>query len=407
MRKFFFILPLCIIMHSCGISEIGGPHHVDNQGNIWGGPMPGSGSEGGGLVPVCYMAAVDYSKDYDWRADQAKETVRCSLVVYADGSPIMKVPVGEKSGTSSDPDMHRIVAGHLYTDYSTLGETVIKKDGIVLFSYPGEERITDMHVTDTDVYTLGESRSGEGFSFRKNGEAIVTREKGVLLGHLNHDGDSLDFAFYDEIRNAEGSNRRYYSVRGNKVSQIALRDDLLQVWGAVRDGDDIIYVASLAGISQPVIVAGNQMVALDMPKGASMTSCSMFKVDDKIGVEGVYRLEDGGRFGGVWLDGGRLATVADLTVSALCTDGDGIYCAFNPLNASTPGRIYRAGEMFDMPKGYACMSNQCLTVSAGIMQVGLSSLNGGKPLVWKDGQIDSLKVNGYISSLYTEMSDTR
>jgi hypothetical protein len=38
----------------------------------------------------------------------------------------------------------------------------------------------------------------------------------------------------------------------------------------------------------------------------------------------------------------------------------------------------------------------------GIMYVGLSSLDGGKPLLWKDGQVDSLKINGYISSVVCE-----
>lgn len=394
-------------MISCGLSEIGGSHSADNQGNVWGGPLQDNGTQGGGLVPVCYMTATDYSKKYDWRADQAKETVRCSLVVYADGSPIMKVPVGEKCNVSSDPDMHRIVEGHLYTDYPSQGETIIKKDGTFLFSYPGEEHIAGMYVRNADVYTLGESRNGDGFSFRRNGETIVFREKGVLLGRLNHDGDSLVFAFYDEVMNAEGNNRRYYSVYGSTVSQIALRDDLLQVWDVAREGDDIVYVASLAGISQPVVVVGEEMMALDMPKGTTMTSCSLFKVGGKIGVEGVFRTVAGARFGGIWLNGERIATVSDLTVSALCTDGDGVYCAFNPRNASTPGRIYRAGEMFDMPQGYACMSGQCLTVTGGIMQVGLSSLKGEKPLVWKDGQIDSVKVNGYISMLYTDGAEGR
>lgn len=405
MRRFICLLLLSFVMFSCGISEVNGSHSVDNQGNIWGGPLQGTGPEGGGLVPVCYMTAVDYLKDYDWRADQSKETIRCSLVVYADGSPIMKVPVGADCNVSSDPDMHRIVSGHLYTDYPSHGETIIKKDGTLLFSYPGEERIVGMHVRDADVYTLGESRSGEGFSFRKNGETIVLREKGTLLGRLNHDGDSLSFAFYDEIRNVDGNNRRYYSVYGNKVSQIALREDLLSVWDVFRERDDIIYVASLAGISQPVIVAGKEMFALDMPKGTSMTSCTLFKSGEKIGVEGVCRTITGARFGGIWLNGERLAIFPNLTVSALCTDDYGVYCALNPQDVSSPGKIYRAGEIFDMPPGYGCMSGHSLTVTAGIMQVGLSSLKGKKPLVWKDGQIDSVRVNGYISMLYADMSD--
>ena len=41
----------------------------------------------------------------------------------------MKLPVGEEYHISPDPDMHRVIEGHLYTDYSTDKETIIKKDG--------------------------------------------------------------------------------------------------------------------------------------------------------------------------------------------------------------------------------------------------------------------------------------
>lgn len=35
----------------------------------------------------------------------------------------------------------------------------------------------------------------------------------------------------------------------------------------------------------------------------------------------------------------------------------------------------------------------------GILHVGLSSLKGGRPVIWKDGNIHELKINGFICSL--------
>lgn len=394
-----FLLTLSVSVFSCGLSEIGETDPEGSGDMIWGTP-PGNSTGGGeNIVPVCYMTAVDYAKGYDWRADVSRETVKCSLVVYEDGIPVMKVPAGGIYEVCSDPDMHRFVDGHLYTDYTSRGETIIKKNGTFLFSYPGEERISDIRIENGDVFTLGESRTGEGFSLRKNGETKVFRENGSLMGPLRTDGDSLNFAFFESIRNAEGDIMRYYSVYGTKVSQIALRDDIIRVWDAMRIGDRVIYLASLAGISQPVVVEGEKMFTLDMPKGAAMISCSIFKVGEKVGTEGLYKTSAGIRYSAVWINGECVETFGGHTISALCTDGDGVFCVLNPPGASSSGRIYRAGDVYAMPEGYACIGSHSLAVVGGIMYVGLSPLAAGKPLLWKDGQMDTINVNGYISSL--------
>ena len=402
MRNWFLFLPLSAIVASCGLSEVGGAGHKGSGSVIWG-DSPGNSSGGGNsIVPVCYMTAADYAKGYDWRADEARETVKCSLVVYVDGIPAMKVPVGETHEICSDPDMHRVIDGHLYTDYASSGQTVIKKNGVFLFSYPGEERLCNMLSRGEDIYTLGESRTGTGFSFRKNGESIVSRENGSLIGSLKSSGDSLNFTFCEEIRNAGGSIMRYYSVYGSKVSQIALRDDIVCVWDAMQFQDEVIYLASLTGISQPVIVAGDNLTALNMPKEADMISCSMFHAGEKSGVEGLYKTSDGARYSAIWLNGKCVETFKGLTISALCTDGGGVFCVLNPPSTSSSGIIYRAGEMYEIPQGYACIGSQSLAVVGGIMYVGLSSQIGENPLLWKDGQMVSLNVNGYISSVTSD-----
>ena len=402
MRNWFLFLPLSAIVASCGLSEVGGAGHKGSGSVIWG-DSPGNSSGGGNsIVPVCYMTAADYAKGYDWRADEARETVKCSLVVYVDGIPAMKVPVGETHEICSDPDMHRVIDGHLYTDYASSGQTVIKKNGVFLFSYPGEERLCNMLSKGEDIYTLGESRTGTGFSFRKNGESIVSRENGSLIGSLKSSGDSLNFTFCEEIRNAGGSIMRYYSVYGSKVSQIALRDDIVCVWDAMQFQDEVIYLASLTGISQPVIVAGDNLTALNMPKEADMISCSMFHAGEKSGVEGLYKTSDGARYSAIWLNGKCVETFKGLTISALCTDGGGVFCVLNPPSTSSSGVIYRAGEMYEIPQGYACIGSQSLAVVGGIMYVGLSSQIGENPLLWKDGQMVSLNVNGYISSVTSD-----
>ena len=384
---------------SCGLSEVGNAGFKDSGSVIWGDAPGNSAAGGSNIIPVCYMTAVDYAKGYDWRADVARETVRCSLVVYSDAIPAMKVPVGESHQVSSDPDKHRVIGGHLYTDYSSAGQTIIKKNGVFFLSYPGEERISNMLLRGDDIYTLGESLTGSGFSFRKNGEPLVLRENGSLIGSLKSYGDSLNFIFCEEIRNAGGSIMRYYSVYGSKVSQIALRDDIVCVWDAIQLQETVIYLASLTGISQPVLIVGENLSALNMPKGSTMISCSMFRTGENIGIEGIYKTKDGTRYSAIWINGECVETFEGLTISAFCTDGGGVFCVLNPPSPSSAGMIYRAGETYEMPQGYACIGSHSIAVVGGIMHVGLSSQTGGRPLLWKDGQTVSLNMNGYISSV--------
>lgn len=132
--------------------------------------------------PHCYFSAVEFPKGYNWKRDSAGGQVNCRIVLFRDGERKLELPVQE-GGLSADPDMHRIAGGHLYTDYCTDGETVIGRDGEELFRYPGRESMRGFFVdAEGRIHTLGQNRSGQGFSYRINGEAIYFRDAGILFG---------------------------------------------------------------------------------------------------------------------------------------------------------------------------------------------------------------------------------
>ena len=92
---------------SCGLQVLGdgsGDGTEDGADDVWTGP--GSSIVNGDTGPikksVWFMTGFDYPEGYDWRSDQQVGEVKCSLVVFANGVPMMKVPVGHEYEVSSE-----------------------------------------------------------------------------------------------------------------------------------------------------------------------------------------------------------------------------------------------------------------------------------------------------------------
>ena len=400
MQRIFLFTAMMAAVLSCGIKEIGDAGGQTNSHRPSGGVNDSHGGTSE-VRKVCYLTAMEYPKDYDWRADEARDTIRCSLVVYEDGAPVMKVPVGDAYETSSDPDRHRIIGSHLYTDYSTAEETVVKRDGQELFRYSGDEYICGMEPIGDDLYTLGQSKDGKGFALRKNGEVVLSKDNASLIGGLFNDNDNLCFAFCEQISSSGEPSYRYYASINGSVSQVAVREDIKEVWDIFVCRDCVVYVATLIGINTPVLFVGDSMAQLPFPIGASLLSCKIFKTVSSVGVEGIYRLRSGRYISTVWLDTEELYSyTGNGSISALSTDGDEVFFVINPFGRNACGSIYHSGNLTDMPEGYTVMRDDCVRVVDGILYVGMSSQDGCKPIVWKDGIVDSLDINGYISAIY-------
>lgn len=384
---------VCFAVQSCGITEL---YKVDgdDKNGVWNGPAADPSPMSPSLT---FVSAFDYPDGYDWRSDPDRGHVKCSLVVFREGLPVLKVPVGNEYSVSPDPDMHRIIDGHLYTDFSDGTETLLKKNGKPVLSYPGAEMICDMKVKGSDIYTLGHSRKGQGFALRLNGIVLLSREAGYTFERILIEDTEVSVAFAEPIVSSSGTVERYYVMRGGKVTQIALRDDIKQVWDVAVYGEEIYYLASLTGVQAPVLVSSQGMTTLQMPSSMTVVSCRMNILEGGICVEGV--LADGNQVQSVlWgTDFQYSLFPKGMTFSALCFGEDGLHCTMNPASGMGAGLIFRGGESLEIPAGYACMSRSAMDFASGMLTVGLSSLKGEAPALWVDGRLKNLDINGYIS----------
>ena len=201
-------------------------------------------------IDTLYVTGVEYPAGYDWIKDQDYGTVQCRLFLEKNGERIVDVPVGYFYETASDPDMHRCIGGHLYTDYSSDTETVIKKDGTDLFRYQGREMITGFHVSDScDVYTVGQSRSGEqGFRFRKNGQTLLSVDAGHAISDI-HEKDGRMYLAYKQEEQPDrdhGSAPGYYLYDGERPVLFSEISGDEEIMAAVSSGSSVIYAAAYA-----------------------------------------------------------------------------------------------------------------------------------------------------------------
>lgn len=383
---------------ACGISEI-----TDKKGEM----ADDDYTEGLGFPSrsVCCVTGIDFPSGYDWSSEDVSGSANCSLLVFADGVPKMKIPVGDGYEVSGDPDMHRVVDGSLYTFYSKGGVCVMKRNGAPLFRYDGDEVLMDISVRGEDVFTLNHRRSGGGHSLRKNGEVVHEMLGGETFGRFWEDGESLCYAFRQPVAVSQGLQERYYVVSGSEIVPLSYGQDIISVWDLMSsDGVPCSLISSTADGCVSLLRNGDRK-RIGIPDSATVLSCRLFPADSLLGVECLYRYQDGRVESGIWIEGGEyMRFETGCTISYLCYSEGRVYCVLNPEDGD--GVIFDSGKVISMPEEYSCTGHRPIAVGKDGLYVALSSKNGKSPVIWHDGHLDTLNMNGYICSIsFTEVQE--
>lgn len=410
LKMILSVTALCLLA-SCGLTEVDErqpqpvvpPYLVDDS-----------------KVPVTYVLAFDYADGYEWHSDRDYGTSDCNMVLFANGRKVRKIPVGYNYNLLPDTDMHRVIGGDIYSDYSTDSHTVILKNGEEVFRYQSREMIVSMTVSGNDIYTLGSFRSGAGFSARKNGAVLVESSLGYPFSHavLGEDGE-YSFCYCDPIPSEKGMIGRYYrySTKTGKY-QIAVRDDIVRVWDAVPG---LGYMASLVGIVAPVLIrddGSSSAVPLGIiAPSITLNSCRFLSESSPALLEltvttsskktksASSRPSPAAVFRGVWTES-ACALKWDTARKAygFRRDEDGTLSGVaSGNNTNIPDIAHIGLDCYTLPESYAAFTEDAVSVRSGDLVVGLSSRNGKKPLLWSPDGADTLDVNGFISQVKLEM----
>lgn len=243
-----------------------------------------------------YVTGVEYPAGYDWVKDPEYGTVPCRLFMEKEGERIVEIPVGYSYETASDPDMHRCAKGHLYTDYSTDSETVIKRDGVELFRYPGREMISGFYVSDsTDVYTLGQPRSGgSGFTFRRNGEVLLDVPSGCAVSDISEKDGRLYLVYRtDALSDGSGRERQGYYIYADGGSSllagISSNEEILHA--VVQNGQPVCVLGGTDGShsGSECFFRNGTRYAIETEGLGALVYCRILYDDDDVFLSGVCR----------------------------------------------------------------------------------------------------------------------
>ena len=363
---------------------------------------------------LIYLAGVEFPKDYDWLRDTANGNVSFNLVLFVNGKKTISVPSGEEACLSPDPDMHFLVAGHLYTVFPVSGHTIVTCDGAELFRYEGEEVIKGFILQEDGICTLGQKKKGEGFSYRKNGVELFSSENGYVLGDmceqgreygaLFYNGGAVCFIYYLPVVGASSGYRSWFVVEDGVQREVKPIRTLAEIFDVGIIDGKLCIVGSIGkdGVL-PVLIMARKIVSLSTVASEVMKNGRLIFSDNRIFVKGVLEELDRSSFATVLWDsqGGRVAlsepeaNVADFYFE----NSDYAYTiAEGPYFLSG---VCHKGNKSAFPERVVMFSNRCGIVKGGKFYAALTPLQYGKsPFLWTEGKEKPLGFNGYLTSIH-------
>lgn len=375
-----------------------------------------------------------------------------SIVVLRDGKTSLGVRIGDEEVATDDIDMHRYLSGHLYTDFSTGTQTVISRDGTEIFRYDGVERILFMAERGGDILTLGESRSGRGFSSRVNGETVLQSDVGTVFQNAElSPAGGIRFFYSLPVNSTGGAITEYYAVDGAESRKISIPQDISGVidfaFDSVREAsgaEEELPASELSAASGKatgeeawdicILCHQKNSEGEDRPGIYSTASSAFTPLEYKTGLYmGILPYTDRnihsvtlttastpmlllceesnihGEFTSVYLDSKRIYSWKGSEVLPM---------GFRPLaDGSVAGVVkgtkWTSAELFysgtvsgrSLPEGYSLRSSGAILCGESAEEgvtLGLSSKTGGRAILWKNGEADSLNFRGTVTAVLQE-----
>ena len=348
-----------------------------------------------------YVTGVEYPEGYDWKPDIGYGADGAVLFLMEGEERVLELPIGYDNAVSADADMHRCINGHLYTDFSTDQETIVKRDGVELFRYFGREMIVSMAERPDGIYTLGKPRAGTGWTYRKNGGIILYKGVGNILHGFHSDSGQICFSYMDIIESVSGSIVIYYIVRDGVPESIGATDIVTRIDDAISIDGESVYLAELDRGDGYALFYGSDGHGLELPPGGgSISGCRFLTETGDLFVSGYVAGNTGGG-DSFWNGTSYICSsgTAYKVYGRSIDNGKCYYAAREPFNGSTV-RIFADGETRQLAPSYELIYGAAFTAYRGSCCAAIADRNNNnRPMLWTDGELKDYDFNGVFTSI--------
>lgn len=355
-----------------------------------------SGEAGERALPdvSVFVSAVVVPDTYDWHRDTACGASACTLILVRDGETVLAIPTGSAAEVGTDPDTHHLIGGHLYTEYSSPSETVIRRDGAELFRYEGREVLLGLLEDGESIYTLGRNRSGEGFCLRRDGEVLLRQNSGTVFGSFSHSSYGRTGALYRDggavcfcYRNGSSC----FIVKDGSPSPVNLGISASRVGDMHVFGSEAYAIADMMLTTTVHTPSGNRSISR-----AGLTDLGLFQHGGQMKWAGSEPSEGGSTFCGV-VDGN--------VEKAFSGNGNFLYPAEGTLYTVGTGsgmllvQKEDHGVIFGRDSTYL-FSRDCATVFGKDLYVLVNPRERDEtPFLWKNGEEVFFCLNGFLTAV--------
>ena len=168
--------------------------------------------------------------------------------------------IASAGAQNPDPDRHRALGGHLWSDALEGKETVVFKDGSEYLRWEGEELFAGFTLRDGHLYTLGQRPGDQGFSYRMDGQELFADPSGRIVDSGPwREWDGEYYCYGIPIQHGSGTTWEYRIMKGAETVRI-LADDSVgivldicvmdgNIYRVEKRGKDVRFVAPRGSFS--------------------------------------------------------------------------------------------------------------------------------------------------------------
>lgn len=327
------------------------------------------------------------------------------VLLLKNGEEMLQVPVSGQP----EPQRHRLLDGHLWTDACDGREVVVSCDGEERFRYEGDELLRGFWVDGGTVYTLGQRQGREGLSFRINGKERFGAPTGTILGGpedseweggaFSQGSDGVCYSYGIPLWKNGQLLWEYHVMQGASLLKTLPAGNAEAIYD-IRMLDGMVYRSEKRS-GAVCLVKDETYRSVELSASEDPHFWKLVAVNGEMLLKGYSTALSGKRYS-FWLRSPSqvpFIVTKNQPVRDLVTDGEHVAYVVENAEGLVQG-VFLDQEAIPLPSGrYLLPSSRCVRLKDGVLGLALSSPDGQEHLLVRGREVTTLRFSGIFTSV--------